>query len=234
MEKGVGYEEIDHETIIAHLFYLCKVFTLNFSGRLWGVGCRLRRRGRLPIGRADWLKGALIVSGVFRAGCGRRRRCSFRASTSLTRSPSWPPSARSNVFRMQSTWSVTAVCIPPSRRAASLVGGGASTSLAAETCACSACGACACSACGACAGRWWKPPSPPQGLTPALEEENGAARAQDRQAEGIYCHRPQAAGCHLAYPDGGGCRSFCCAREGCHVDLLFLLQGGCLQPAALL
>ncbi len=33
MEKGVGYEEIVHETIVAHLFYLCKVFTLSFSKR---------------------------------------------------------------------------------------------------------------------------------------------------------------------------------------------------------
>ena len=31
MEKGAGYEDIDHKTIIAHLFYLSKDFTLNFS-----------------------------------------------------------------------------------------------------------------------------------------------------------------------------------------------------------
>ena len=36
MEEGTGNEDIDHDKIIAHMFYLSKVFTLNFSSRLWG------------------------------------------------------------------------------------------------------------------------------------------------------------------------------------------------------
>jgi len=36
MEKGAGNEVIDHNKIIAQMFYLSKVFTLNFSSRGWG------------------------------------------------------------------------------------------------------------------------------------------------------------------------------------------------------